>query len=38
MGSYELFCLGSPATMILLISATCVTWDDRCVPLCPAIG
>jgi hypothetical protein len=27
-----------PKLSILLISASCVAWDDRCVPLHPAIG
>jgi hypothetical protein len=30
IGSHELFCLGWPGTMILLISASCIAWNDRC--------
>jgi hypothetical protein len=38
MGSCQLFCSGGPESPILLISVSQVSWDDRCVPLCPTIG
>jgi hypothetical protein len=38
MGSHQLFCLGWPGTVILLISAFRVAWYDRCMPLCLLIG
>jgi hypothetical protein len=36
IGTLKLFCLGWP--VILPTSASCVDWDDKCVPLHLDIG
>jgi hypothetical protein len=37
-GLMSFFYLGWPGNVILSISASCIAWDNRCAPLCQAIG